>query len=123
MFVVRKEKKEYGARDLVVEPYADESGPDESGLVTQGRRVAIVEDAITTGGSVQKAIDAVEELGAKVVLIAVLLERHEGGGDGLRSRGYDVLALFRTDEAGRLYVNEEFLRRLAAAEAQRLHDR
>ncbi len=116
VFIVRKEQKQHGARDLVVEPYADEAGGDAP-LVTEGRRVAIVEDAITTGGSVQKAIDAVEELGAKVVLIAVLLERHEGGGDGLRSRGYDVLALFRTDEAGRLHVNEEFLRRLEAAEA------
>ena len=120
VFVVRKEQKEHGARDLVVEPYADEAGGDpstEGPLVTTGTRLAIVEDAVTTGGSVQKAIDAVEELGARIVLIAVLVERHEGGGDGLRSRGYDVLSVFRTDEEGRLYVNEEFLRRREAAQA------
>ena len=116
VFVVRKEQKQYGARDLVVEPYADEAGGDAP-LVAAGTRLAIVEDAVTTGGSVQKAIDAVEELGARIVLIAVLVERHEGGGDGLRSRGYDVLSVFRTDEEGRLYVNEEFLRRREAAQA------
>jgi orotate phosphoribosyltransferase len=116
VFVVRKEQKGHGARDLVVEPYADEAGGDAP-LVTAGTRLAIVEDAVTTGGSVQKAIDAVEELGARIVLIAVLVERHEGGGDGLRSRGYDVLSVFRTDEEGRLYVNEEFLRRREAAQA------
>jgi orotate phosphoribosyltransferase len=116
VFVVRKEQKGHGARDLVVEPYADEAGGDAP-LVTAGTRLAIVEDAVTTGGSVQKAIDAVEELGARIVLIAVLVERHEGGGDGLRSRGYDVLSLFRTDEEGRLFVNEEFLKRREAAQA------
>jgi orotate phosphoribosyltransferase len=118
VFVARKEQKEYGARDLVVEPYADEAGGDPSAeglLIAEGRRVAIVEDAITTGGSVRKAIDAVEALGAKVVLVAVLVERHEGGADDLRGRGYDVPSVFRTDEEGRLSTSEEFLRRRAVA--------
>lgn len=111
VFVVRKEQKDYGARDLVVEPYAD----DGEGLLTKGRRIAIVEDTITTGGSVQKALDAVEELGCAVVLIAVLVERAEGGAETLRSRGYDVVSLFRADEQGKIAVNSEYERRLAAA--------
>jgi orotate phosphoribosyltransferase len=111
VFVVRMEQKQYGARDRVAEPYPDEGEE----LLTAGRRVAIVEDAITTGGSVQKAIDAVEALGCRVVLVAVLVERHEGGGAALRSRGYDVLSIFRTDEDGRLSVNDAFLQRLEAA--------
>jgi len=113
VFVVRMEAKQHGARERVAEPYAD--GGDE--LLTAGRRVAIVEDAITTGGSVQAAIEAVEALGCRVVLIAVLVERHEGGGDALRARGYDVVSIFRTDEEGRLSVNDEFVRRLEAARA------
>ncbi len=126
VFVVRMEQKQYGARDLVAEPYAStelgEVPDDGDELLRAGRRVAIVEDAITTGGSVQKAIDAVEALGCEVALIAVLVERHEftlseaegGGGDALRSRGYDVISIFRTDEEGRLSVNEAFLERLEA---------
>jgi orotate phosphoribosyltransferase len=114
VFVVRKEQKEHGAKDLIVEPYADPDDP-EAPLVTAGRRVAIVEDTITTGGSVQKAIDAVEEVKAKITLIAVLVERPEGGCEALRARGYDVLGLYHSDDAGQLYVNEDFIRRLEQA--------
>ena len=113
VFVVRMEQKAHGARDLIAEPYSD----DDKELMTAGRRVAIVEDAITTGGSVRQAIDAVEALGCEVALIAVLVERHEGGGDALRSKGHDVVSLFRTDEEGRLSTNEAFLSRLEAAQA------
>ena len=113
VFVVRKEQKEHGARDLVVEPYAD----DGEALLTEGRRVAVVEDTITTGGSVKKALAAVEALGCTVALIAVLVERAEGGAGALREEGYDVLSLFRADDEGRLSINDEYLRRLEAAQA------
>ena len=116
VFVVRMEQKQYGARDLIAEPYSD----DDKDVLTAGRRVAIVEDAITTGGSVTKAIEAVEALVCEVTLVAVLVERHEGGGDALRSKGYDVISLFRTDEEGRLSVNEAYLERLAAATKHQL---
>ena len=115
VFVVRIEQKEHGARDLIAEPYSD----DGKELMTTGRRVAIVEDAITTGGSVTKAIAAVEGLGCQVVLLAVLVERHEGGGDALRSKGYDVLSLFRADAEGTLSVNEAYRARLAELSGDR----
>jgi orotate phosphoribosyltransferase len=114
VFTVRMEQKAHGARDLIAEPY-DEGGGD---LLVPGRRLAVVEDAITTGGSVRKAIEAVETLGCQVALIAVLVERHEGGADTLRAGGYDVVSIFRTDEAGNLSINEEFLRRLERAQAK-----
>ena len=110
--VVRMEQKQHGAKDLIAEPYSDDDAP----VVTKGRRIAIVEDAITTGGSVRQAISAVEELGAEVTLVAVLVERHEGGGDKLRADGYDVVSLFRTNEDGNLSTNASFLERLAAAQ-------
>ncbi len=121
VFVVRKEQKQHGARDLVVEPYASvdlgEAEDDSQELLRPGKRVALVEDTITTGGSVQKAIDAVEDLGCTVTLLVVLVERHEGGADDLRSRGYDVLAVFRTDEDGQASLTEAFAQRLESAQA------
>ncbi len=111
VFVVRREQKEHGARERVAEPAGDDGGD----VLAPGRKVAIVEDTITTGSSVAKAIEAVEALGCEVALVAVLVERPEGGADALRARGYDVVSLFRTDEEGRLSVNEDYLRRLEAA--------
>ena len=111
VYVVRMEQKQHGSRDLIAEPFSD----DDSPVVSEGRSVAIVEDTITTGGSVRKAIEAIEVAGAKVTLIAVLVERHEGGADVLRDEGYDVVSLFRADEGGQLSVNEDYVKRLAAA--------
>ncbi len=111
VYVVRMEQKQHGAKDLIAEPFSDDTQP----VVSEDRRVAIVEDTITTGGSVRKAIKAIEAVGAKVALIAVLVERHEGGADTLRGEGYDVVSLFHADEEGRLSVNEDYLARLAAA--------
>ena len=110
VYVVRMEQKQHGAKELIAEPHSD----DGDAVVTKGRSVAIVEDTITTGGSVRKAIAAIEAVGAKVALVAVLVERHEGGADTLRSDGYDVVSLFRADEEGRLYVNEQYVERLGA---------
>ena len=113
VFVVRMEQKKHGAKELIAEPYSDDGEP----VISAGRRIAIVEDTITTGGSVRKAFDAVEALGCEVALVAILVERHEGGADKLRAEGYDVISLFRTDEGGQLSVNDTFLERLAAAQA------
>ncbi len=110
VYVVRMEQKQHGAKDLIAEPFSD----DGDAVVTAGRSVAIVEDTITTGGSVRKAIAAIAAVGAKVVLIAVLVERHEGGADTLRAEGYDVVSLFRADEAGQLSVNQAYVERLSA---------
>ncbi len=113
VFVVRMEQKAHGARDLIAEPYSD----DGNTVMSAGRRVAIVEDTITTGGSVLKAVDAIRAAGCKVALIAVLVERAEGGADALRKQGLDVVSLFRADEEGQLSVNPAFLERQAAATA------
>ncbi len=121
VYVVRMEQKQHGARDLIAEPYAstelgevEEEGQD---LLRPGRRVAIVEDTITTGGSVRKAIEALEKLRCYVSLVAVLVERHEGGCEALRNDKYDVVSLFLADEAGQLTVNEKYIERLEAAQA------
>ena len=48
----------------------------EGGL-SQGDRVAIVEDVITTGGSVLRAIDLVESAGASVCRVLCVVDRGE----------------------------------------------
>jgi orotate phosphoribosyltransferase len=46
----------------------------------RGRRVVVVEDIVTTGGSAQKVIDAVRELGGIVVGLSIICNR--SGKDG-----------------------------------------
>ena len=52
-----------------------------------------MEDVVTTGGSVSRVIEAVEELDCKVVKVIALVDRHEGGSDRLKQAGYDFTAL------------------------------
>jgi len=43
--------------------------------INQGSRVLVVDDVLTTGGSVKDVIDAVEKLGGNVIGIGVLVDR------------------------------------------------
>jgi len=80
-FIIREAAKEHGTKRRI------------EGHLEEGSRVAIVDDVLTTGGSVLKAVEAVESLGCQVVKIVVLVDRCEGGGDELKKRGYDYSAI------------------------------
>jgi len=80
-FIVREVTKEHGTKRQI------------EGHLKEGSRVAIVDDVLTTGGSVLKAIEAVEAAKCQVAKVLVLVDRHEGGGDRLKKAGYDCVAL------------------------------
>jgi len=46
--------------------------------ISKGAKVLVVEDVITTGGSVREVIDLVENLGGEVVGVATLVDRSGG---------------------------------------------
>jgi orotate phosphoribosyltransferase len=102
-FIVRKQAKQHGVQSRLVQAQ-HEGGP----LLAPGRRVAIVDDVITTGGSIQQAVDAVREAGCVVATVIALVERHESGGTALRGQGFPVQRLFWTDEAGKLSVDDAY---------------
>ena len=72
-FFVRKKPKEHGAR-LAVEGLA-------KGESLQGKRVVIVEDVTTTGGSALKAVEAVRDAGAEIALVFTMVDREEGAAE------------------------------------------
>lgn len=74
-FVVRKEPKGRGTNKLV-----------EGAKVGEGWRVLLVDDVVTTGGSIQKAHDAITALGAIVVAAATLVDRGEVAAQYFRER-------------------------------------
>ncbi|MBN1862353.1 MAG: orotate phosphoribosyltransferase [Dehalococcoidales bacterium] len=83
IFIVREVVKEHGTMRRV------------EGNLKEGARVAILEDVLTTGGSVAKAIEAVEAMGCRVARVIALVDRDEGGSDRLKKAGYDFTALLR----------------------------
>lgn len=85
-FVVRKESKQHGL------------GKRVEGVNPKGRRVVIVDDVITSGGSAIKAADAAREAGATVVLIVGLVDREQGGGEAIRAAGMEFRALATLSE-------------------------
>src|SRR5690349_22949128 len=69
-FFVRKQAKEHGARKLI-----DGLAPGET---LQGKRVVILEDVTTTGGSSMKAIEAARAEGAIIDRVITVVDRLEG---------------------------------------------
>ncbi len=47
-------------------------------VIEPGTRVLVVDDIMTTGGSIQATLDAVESVGAQTVAVAVLVDRSGG---------------------------------------------
>jgi orotate phosphoribosyltransferase len=89
-FFVRKKPKEHGAR-LAVEGLA-------KGETLQGKRVVIVEDVTTTGGSAVKAVDAVREAGGEVVLVFTMVDREEGAIETFEQAGVPFRSLYKAAE-------------------------
>ncbi|MBA7627625.1 Orotate phosphoribosyltransferase [subsurface metagenome] len=83
IFIVREVTKEHGTMRRI------------EGHLKEGSKVAILEDVLTTGGSVQKAIEAVEAANCTVVKVIALVDRNEGGSDRLRKEGYDFTAILQ----------------------------
>jgi len=63
-----------------------------------GCRVALLEDVVTTGGTLLKVIERVESQGFKVGLVVTVVERQEGGTKTLADAGYPLEAIFTREE-------------------------
>lgn len=75
-FVVRKEAKGHGLQRRI------------EGAEVAGRRVLVVEDTSTTGGSPLTAAEALREAGAEVVAVAVVVDRSAGAAEAIEAAGY-----------------------------------
>lgn len=87
-FVVRKATKAHGLQRLV-------EGPDIT-----GRRVLVVEDTSTTGGSVLTAVRAVREAGAEIVGVATVVDRDTGAKEAIEAEGLPYRALLGLADIG-----------------------
>jgi orotate phosphoribosyltransferase len=98
-FTVRAEKKDHGRGQKI-----DEAWHPDGKLLRPGRRVAVLDDVVTTAGSTLEALEAVQEAGCDVRVAAAVLDRRAGGAEAIRARGVPFFALFEADGEGRITI-------------------
>jgi orotate phosphoribosyltransferase len=87
-FIVRKEPKKHGTENYI----------EGKNNLPPGGRVALVEDVVTTGGTLLEVIERVENQGFKVGLVVTVVDRQEGGAEALAAKGYDLKTIFTRAE-------------------------
>ena len=85
-FYHRKDSKEHGT-----------GAAAEGQFPPKGEPVAIVEDVVTTGGSLLQSIRHAEESGYNVTHAMTLIDRDEGGREAIEAAGYKFWSLFRVE--------------------------
>ena len=86
LLMIRKEKKGYGTSKLI------------EGELNSGDNVIVVEDVSTTGGSLLKAIKAIQDNGGNVVRAFVVVDRQEGAIDEFKKEGIKLEPLISVDD-------------------------
>ncbi|KZX13551.1 orotate phosphoribosyltransferase [Methanobrevibacter oralis] len=86
LLMIRKEKKGYGTSKLI------------EGDLNSGDDVVVVEDVTTTGGSLLKAIKAIQKNGGKVKRAFVVVDRQEGAIETFKKEGIELEPLINVDE-------------------------
>ena len=87
--MVRKAQKSYGMGRQVEGPSVD------------GRRVVVLEDTSTTGGSALTAVEGVRNAGGDVQAVAVIVDRATGAAERVAEEaGVPYLYAFGKDELG-----------------------
>ncbi len=83
-FIIRKEPKGHGTGSWI----------EGKSNISAGSFVALVEDVVTTGGTLIKAIERTQLEGYKVGGVFALVDREEGGSELLSQHGFKLVSLF-----------------------------
>jgi orotate phosphoribosyltransferase len=84
--IVRKEAKDYGTSNRL------------EGEYREGQRVCLIEDVVTSGGAACEAVKALREAGLACSTAVCVVDREEGGSDGLARLAVRLRPLFRASE-------------------------
>ncbi|MBI5574784.1 MAG: orotate phosphoribosyltransferase [Deltaproteobacteria bacterium] len=87
-FIIRKEPKKHGTAQWV----------EGTKNLSEGMKVAIVEDVVTTGASTLRAIERAEGAGLTVSRVIALVDRNEGGAETIAEKGYRLESMFLKED-------------------------
>ncbi len=85
---VRKQAKTYGTCQLA-----------EGGELS-GRRLAVFEDVVTSGGQVIESCAQLRALGAEIVVVLCVIDRQAGGAERMAAEGLTLRSLFTMSQLG-----------------------
>jgi len=94
MLVQRKEVKDYGTKKRI------------EGKITRGETCLIIEDVVTTGGSVVTTKDYLQEEGLKVSDVIVVVNREQGALENLQKQQLNLHYLTTLSEILRILKEE-----------------
>ena len=86
-FFVRKKPKDHGSKQRV------------EGRVSNGDKVLILDDVLTTGGSALEAVEEVEKVGGKVIGVVCIVDRMQGARE-LFAGKYPFMPIFTIKDFG-----------------------
>lgn len=84
--MVRKEKKDHGTQKLI------------EGAMNEGSKVLMVEDVVTSAGSVSVAIDTVRNAGGIIENVFCVVDRQSGGSELLAEKNVKLLSLITAED-------------------------
>jgi len=96
--VVRKAEKKYGV-----------TGRIAGGTVVRGERILFFDDVVTDGMSKIEGMKPLEEFGAHVDIIMVVVDREQGGRENIERLGYKFRALTTISELVRCLLQSSYI--------------
>lgn len=97
LLFVRKQAKAYGTCQLA-----------EGGQV-RGRRLAVIEDVVTSGGQVIDSCRELREQGADIAVVLCVIDREAGGAERLAGEGLELRAVFTASELDRAVSDDPLI--------------
>lgn len=95
MIIRRKEVKDYGTKKAI------------EGVFKKDQKCLIIDDLVTSGGSIFETIEPLEHEGLKVSDIIVLIDREQGGKKHLEEKGYQLHVLLTISEVLDILLTKE----------------
>lgn len=84
--IIRKKRKDYGLKSQI------------EGNYIEGEKVTLIEDVITTGGTVKYAVETLRAIGLDVLRVVAVVDRDEGGEDVIKDLGVDYVVMARLED-------------------------